>query len=236
MSAAANAAALGSVTAAKNPRDFVRANTALIAPPLVPELKLHLASEAIALWQATEAELEASGLPPPYWAFAWAGGQALSRYLLDTPGLVAGKRVLDFAAGSALQGLAARKAGAAQVTASEVDDFAAAAVRLNAEANGLALELARDDLLGHAPEPERYDVVLAGDVCYERPMAERAFAWLQAYATAGTLVLLGDPGRAYLPKAGLEELARYQVPVSRDLEDREIRDTRVYRVVGQRAP
>ena len=207
---------------------FVLANTAIAAAPLVPEIRLHLATEVTPLWQATETELAQSGLEPPFWAFAWPGGQALARYVLDRPELVRNKRVLDIAAGSGLAAIAAAKAGAAQVVANEIDDFAAVALALNAALNGVAVEVSRHDLLGGAADP--FDVVLAGDVCYERPMSERMVPWLRARAAEGVLVLLGDPGRAYLPSTGLIELARYDVPTTLELEDRTLRQTVVWRV------
>ena len=205
---------------------FIRANTVLAPPPLVPEITLHLASEVTPLWQATEAELAASQLPPPYWAFAWAGGQALARHILDHRGLVAGRSVLDFGAGSGLVAIAAAKGGA-RVTAAEIDPFAAAAIALNAAANAAAVKVESADIIGSAP---RWDVILAGDMCYERPLAERLTAWLAACAAAGALVLLGDPGRAYLPRAGLVEVARYTVPTPLELEDRASRETIVWRL------
>jgi predicted nicotinamide N-methyase len=208
-----------------NPIDFVRAETIVASPPLVPEIRLHLASEVVPLWQATEVNLTERGLPPPYWAFAWPGGQALARHLLDHPDLVRGKRVLDFAAGSGLAAIAAAKAGAQSVAAAEIDRFAIAAIGLNAALNAVNLELIEADILGEA---SRWDVVLAGDVCYERPMAERVGQWLKGLAAAGTLVLMGDPGRNYLPATGLSEIARYQVPTSLDLEDRVLRETIVW--------
>jgi predicted nicotinamide N-methyase len=209
---------------------FIRARTAIATAPLVPEIRLHLATEVTPLWQATEAELDASGLPPPYWAFAWPGGQALSRHVLDNPHLVRGKRVLDFAAGSGIAALAARRAGAAHVTASDLDAFALAAMRLNAALdhisnNDLNFVLTDADVSGATPGA--WDVILAGDVCYERPMAEKILPWLEQQVRGGALVLMADPGRAYLPKQGLIELARYTVPTSRDLEDRDTRETRV---------
>ena len=216
-----------------DPAAFVLANTALEAPPLVPEIRLHLASEVVPLWQATEEQLAEQGLPPPYWAFAWAGGQALARYLLDHPGTVAGKRVLDFAAGSGLQGIAAARAGAATVEAAEIDAFAAAAIRLNAALNGVEMAVTERDLIGARAGPcdaGPWDVVLAGDVCYERPMAETVWAWLRALAGEGALVLLGDPGRTYLPKSGLERVVAYAVETSRELEDSDVRNAVVWRV------
>ena len=216
---------------------FIRANTVLAAPTLVPEVRLHLASEALPLWRKTEEELTLSGLPPPYWAFAWAGGQALARYIIDHPETVAGRRVLDVASGSGITALAALWAPAAVVAANDIDDFSRAAIRLNADANGLGsgMEIIGRDMLdepalagdGHP----LWDVVLAGDVCYERPMAERIFAWLARHAAAGALVLMGDPGRSYLPRQGVREVARYQVPTSLDLEDRDVRDTAVLQVL-----
>ena len=164
------------------------------------------------------------GLAPPYWAFAWAGGQALARYILDNPVIVAGKRVLDIGSGSGLVGIAAAKAGAATVLAADIDAFACAAIALNAAANGVTLTVTAQDRIG-APAP--FDVILVGDLFYERPLAERLLAWL---APLPALVLLGDPGRSYFPKSGVEKRAAYQVPTTRDLEDREIRDTGVYRL------
>jgi predicted nicotinamide N-methyase len=207
---------------------FVRANTGIEAPPLTPEIRLHLASEVVPLWQASEEELAVQGLPPPFWAFAWAGGQALARYILDHPQTVAGQRVLDFAAGSGLQAIAAALAGAARVAASEIDPFAGAAIRLNAALNGVALEVVLDDLVGG--DDGRWDVVLAGDVFYERPMAERVEPWLRRLAARGGLVLLGDPGRSYLPRSGLERLIAYSVKTSRELEDTDVRNTVVWRL------
>jgi predicted nicotinamide N-methyase len=208
-----------------NPLDFVLAETVIAAPPLVPEIRLHLASEVVPLWQATETNLTERGLPPPYWAFAWPGGQALARHLLDHPDLVRGKRVLDFAAGSGLAAIAAAKAGAASASAAEIDRFAIAAIGLNAKLNGVGLEAIEADILGQAGG---WDVVLAGDVCYERPMAERVGQWLGRLAAGGTQVLMGDPGRNYLPTTGLREVGRYQVPTSLDLEDRISRETIVW--------
>ena len=211
-----------------DPGAFILAQTAIAAPPLTPEIKLHLATEITPIWEATEASLTQMNLPPPYWAFAWAGGQALTRFLIDHPDWVKGKRVLDFAAGSGLSAIGAAKAGAALVQAAEIDDYAIAAIALNARINDVAIELLREDLVGVEP---RWDVVLAGDVCYERPMAERVIAWFRALAGRGVAILMGDPGRAYLPQSGLVELARYQVPTSLELEDRIVRETIVWRLM-----
>jgi predicted nicotinamide N-methyase len=211
-----------------DPTAFILAQTAIAAPPLVPEIRLHLATEITPIWEATEATLTAMNLPPPYWAFAWAGGQALTRFLIDHPDWVQGKRVLDFAAGSGLSAIGAAKAGAALTQAAEIDDFAIAAIGLNARINNVAIDLVREDLVGVEP---RWDVVLAGDVCYERPMAERVITWFRALAGRGVAILMGDPGRAYLPQSGLVELARYQVPTSLELEDRTQRETIVWRLM-----
>lgn len=206
------------------PEAFIRANTEAMTPPLVPEIRLHLATEVVPLWRKTEDELHAMGVPPPYWAFAWAGGQALARYILDHPAEVAGKRVLDIGSGSGLVGIAAARAGAAHVLAADIDQFASAAIRLNAALNAVAPEVTQDDVIGATGG---WDVILVGDLFYERPLAERLLAWLRKQqATA----LLGDPGRAYFPKNGVESLAEYQVQVTRDLEDRDVRHTAVYRL------
>jgi predicted nicotinamide N-methyase len=212
----------------QDPEAFIRANTRLEAPPLVPEVKLYLASEVVPLWEATEEELAEQGLPPPFWAFAWAGGQALARYLLDHPEVVRGKRVLDFAAGSGLQGIAAKLAGAESVEAVEIDAFAGAACRLNAAANGVEIAVKEEDIVGM--DNPGWDVVLAGDVCYERPAAERIIAWLRRLASGDCLVLLGDPGRTYLPRQGLERIIAYGVKTSRELEDSDLRNAVVWKV------
>jgi predicted nicotinamide N-methyase len=207
------------------PEDFIKANATLIAPPLVPEIKLYLASEVVPLWRATEEELAEIGVPPPYWAFAWAGGQALARYVLDHPELVDGKRVLDIGAGSGLVGLAAARAGAACVLAADIDAFACAAIALNARANGCDITVTQDDLIGAALA---WDVILVGDLFYERPLADRLLQWL---GPLDVPALLGDPGRNYFPKTRVEKLASYSVQTTRDLEDREIRETGVYRLL-----
>lgn len=211
-----------------DPAAFIVAQTAIAAPPLVPEIRLHLATQITPIWEATEADLARMNLPPPYWAFAWPGGQALTRFLLDHPDWVQGKRVLDFAAGSGLAAIGAAMAGAARVEAAEIDDFAAAAIALNARTNHAAVDLVMEDLIGAEP---RWEVVLAGDVCYEKPMADRVIAWFRALAGRGVAILMGDPGRAYLPKSGLVELARYQVPTTLELEDRQMRETIVWRLM-----
>ena len=207
-------------------RAFILENTRLQAPPHTPELRLHLADEITPIWKLTEEALAEIGLPPPFWAFAWAGGQALARYILDNPAIVAGKRVIDFASGSGLVAIAAMKAGAAEVLAADIDVFCEAAIGLNAAANGVEAAFTEVDLLG-APPPAA-DVILAGDICYERPMAEAVMAWLAQGRTAGATVLIGDPGRTYFPKDGLEKLAEYQVPTTRELEDMAVKRTSVW--------
>jgi predicted nicotinamide N-methyase len=206
------------------PESFIIANAALIAPPLVPEIRLYLATEVVPLWRATEEELEKMGVPPPYWAFAWAGGQALARYILDHPEQIMGKHVLDIGSGSGMVAIAAAKAGAASVLAADIDAFSIAAIRLNAVANGATVAVTQDDLIGAESD---WDMVLVGDLFYERPLAERLLAWLKTW---GCPALLGDPGRSYFPKDQVEPLAVYNVQTSRDLEDREIRETGVYRL------
>ncbi len=211
-----------------DPALFIQRNTAVVAPKLVPEIRLHLATEVTPIWQATEETLARGAVPPPYWAFAWAGGQALARYLLDHPEAVAGRAVLDFGAGSGLVAIAAAKAGAASVTAAEIDHFAAAAIAANAALNDVAIEVVTTDLLG---DKRFWKVVTAGDICYEQPMAEQAMRWLRRLAGRGSMVLLGDPGRAHVPGVGLCELARYDVPTSHELEGRERCDGFVWRVL-----
>ncbi|MFD2252364.1 putative nicotinamide N-methyase [Pseudochelatococcus lubricantis] len=204
---------------------FIRSHTRLLPVPHAPEISLFVADEATALWQKTEEELGEMGLPPPFWAFAWAGGQALARYVLDYPDAVAELRVLDFAAGSGLVGIAAAKAGAESVEAADIDPFAASAIRVNSLANDVRLKVRTDNIVGR---DEGWDVVLAGDICYERDLAEAVFAWLVTLQRRGARVLIGDPGRSYLPKDRLDCLATYRVPVTRALEDAEIKTSRVW--------
>jgi len=213
-------------TTIADPRRFIVENTGIRAVPLVPEISLHVADEAVALWQKTEEDLGRIGLPPPFWAFAWAGGQALARYVLDHPEIVRGRRVLDFASGSGLVAIAAALAGATEVEAADIDAFAITAIGLNGELNGVSIAARADDLVGAAPS---HDVVLAGDICYERDTAIRVTTWLEQLAAQGVTVLVGDPGRSYLPREKLEALATYAVPVTRALEDAEIKRTGVWR-------
>ena len=208
--------------------EFIRANTRLRPVPLVAEIVLHVADEAVPLWEKTEEDLGALGLPPPFWAFAWAGGQALARYILDHPDTVTGKRVLDLGAGSGLVAIAAAKAGAASVVAAEIDAFSRAAIAINARANGVTIAMTDIDLLADGAALPAMDVVLVGDLFYEQATAARAFGLLQRAAATGTQVLIGDPGRSYLPKDKLRQLAEYRVPVTRDLEDADIKHTAVW--------
>jgi predicted nicotinamide N-methyase len=207
---------------------FIHANTTLMSPPHVPEIRLHLADEAHDLWRRTEEELAEIGLPPPFWAFAWAGGQGLARYVLDNPERVAGRRVLDFASGSGLVAIAAAKAGAAHVLAADIDPFCAAAIRLNSAANDVAVEFRPADMIGETGD---FDMLLAGDVFYDKAFTGRLTPWFSTLRQLGVDILIGDPGRAYLPKDQLEKLAEYQVPVTRALEDAEVKRTTVWRFI-----
>lgn len=206
--------------------EFIRSNTRLLNPPLVPEIKLHLAEESLPIWRKTEEELGEMGLPPPYWAFAWAGGQALARYVLDNPALVRAKRVVDLGTGSGLSAIAAGLAGAASVCANDIDAIALQAARLNATVNGVSLEMTSTDLLAADPAP--VDVVLVGDLFYERPLAERVITFLLKAKAGGAAVFVGDPRRNYFQEARFDKAAEYAVPVTRELEDAEIKRTSVW--------
>jgi predicted nicotinamide N-methyase len=194
-----------------DPVSFIRANTDILAPPHVPEIRLHLAGEAHELWLKTEEELERIGLPPPFWAFAWAGGQGLARYLLDHPETVRGRRVIDFASGSGLVAIAAKMAGADEVVAADIDPWSA---------------FTGDDIVG---SERAADVYLAGDVFYDKSFADLLLPWFEALERAGAVVLVGDPGRAYCPRGRMTDLATYEVPVTRALEDSEVKRTTVWR-------
>ncbi len=209
-----------------NAPDFIAANTRLQSVPHAPEISLWLADEITPLWRLTEEELGAMGLPPPFWAFAWAGGQALARWLLDHPDQVAGQRVIDLATGSGLVAVAAMKAGATSVLAADIDPFCAAAVAANATSNGVEIAFTDANLLDSPPPPA--DLICAGDVFYEKPMAEAVLAWLKQAQANGTRVIVGDPGRTYFPKSGLTLLAEYTVPTTRELEDQEAKRSRVW--------
>ena len=214
-------------------RAFVLENTRVHPVPHAPEIRLHLADEAVALWQRTEDELQQQGIAPPFWAFAWAGGQGLARYVLDHPAEFAGRCLIDFAGGSGVAGVAAALAGA-RATCIDIDPFAATVAVMNAQVNGVAIEARTRDVVGHSAERlGRPDVICAGDVHYDRAMAEPVTAWLRSLRAEGVRVLVGDPGRSYFPRdLGWKELSRYDVPVIRDLEDREIRSVGVFEVTA----
>jgi predicted nicotinamide N-methyase len=209
-----------------DPKAFIIANTRLLPVPYVPEICLYLADEVTPLWLKTEEELGEMGLPPPFWAFAWAGGQALARYILDHPNSVVGKRVLDFASGSGLVAIAAMKAGASEAHAADIDGFALEAIGLNAAVNAVQVAPVAENVLGRFVIAA--DVILAGDIFYDRDIAVEVLAWLKGWREHGATILIGDPGRTYLPKGELVELATYEVPVSRDLEDLEIKKSSVW--------
>jgi predicted nicotinamide N-methyase len=207
-------------------RTLIEANTAVIAPRLVPEIQLHLADEDLPLYRAGENELHELGIGTPYWAFAWAGGQALARYVLDNPDIVAGKQILDFGAGSGLLAIAAAKAGAAAVTASDIDPVAAEAMALNRALNEVDFEIATEDLIGR---DGGWDPLLIGDVCYDKEIADRVLPWLRGLAAAGRTVLIGDPGRFILRDLGLETIASYHAETTGIMEDSYLRNARVWR-------
>jgi predicted nicotinamide N-methyase len=211
---------------------FIRRNTRLASPPLLPEMRLHLASESLPLWQSTEEELGAINLPPPFWAFAWAGGQALARYLLDHRDIVAGRSVVDLGAGAGLCAIAAGLGHARPVLAADVDPLACTAMRMNSAANAVVIAVSAEDPLAHPPPSA--DVVLAGDLFYEQAMSQRVLAWLEQAALAGALVLAGDPGRTYFPSSRFVRVAGYAVPVTRDLESEEVKPAAVWRLRGPR--
>jgi predicted nicotinamide N-methyase len=209
-----------------DPEQFIRSNTCQGTAALVPEIVLSLATEITPIWQATEEWLLERALQPPYWAFAWPGGQALARHVLDNPAIVAGKRVLDFAAGGGIAAIACALAGAAQVEAAEIDEVAHAAIRLNAAANGVAVAVVAGDVVGAVC---RWDIILCGDVCYEAPMTEHILPWLHAMARSAE-VWIADPGRAYLPASGIAAVRSYVVPTALELEDRTERQVVLYRL------
>ena len=211
-----------------DPTAFILANTRLQPVSHTPEISLWLADEITPIWRLTEEELGEMGLPPPFWAFAWAGGQALARYLLDHPETVRGRAMLDLASGSGLVGIAAMKTGATHVLCADIDPFCEAAVALNAEANAVVVGFTAANLLDR--EPPAVDLICAGDVFYERPMAERVIAWLKAARDRGVDVLIGDPRRSYFPKGDLVQLAEYEVTTTRELEDQAVKRSGVYRL------
>lgn len=206
---------------------FLRQHTALSAASIVPEIPLYLATEITPIWQATEAWLAETGIEPPFWAFAWPGSQALARIVLDRPELVAGKRVLDFAAGCGLAAIACAKAGAAVVEAAEIDPLAIASTKLNAAQNEVSVIAETRDVVGDAC---RWDLILCGDVCYEAPMTGHILPWLRRMVAAGAEVWVADPGRAYLPREGMDVIERMVVPTTLELEDTKERPVTVFRL------
>lgn len=206
---------------------FIRENTRVLAASYIPEIKLHLADDAVALWQLTEEQLGELGLPPPFWAFAWAGGQALARYLIDNPEIARGRDVLDVASGSGLVAIAAMHAGAKSAIAVDIDAFACEAAKLNAALNNVSIETSSADPLG---QPTPCDLILVGDLFYDRDLAPRVLAWLIQLQASGKQVLIGDPGRTYLPRDKLEQIAAYNIPVTRALEDSEIKRAAVWKL------
>jgi predicted nicotinamide N-methyase len=216
---------------------FIADNTEIQSTALLPEIRLHLASEGMALWQMSDEDREAEDLPLPYWAFAWAGGQALARHLLDNWEVVRGKRVLDIGAGSGVEAIAAAMAGAAAVTAVDVDPFAIAATSLNADLNGMDVHTwlgdPLSDLAGDVGrQPKDWDVVMVGDLFFEQPLARELEAWLRHLHRQGVEILIGDPQRTYLPRKGLEKVASYAVQTTSNLEDSDLRNASVWRMVG----
>jgi predicted nicotinamide N-methyase len=211
---------------------FIHAHTRIETPALVPEIALCLASEITPIWQATEDWLERHGVAPPFWAFAWPGSQALARHVLDHPHLVSGRRVLDFGAGGGLAAIACARVGASLVEAAEIDPLAVAAIRCNARANDAALVALDTDLVG---SDCRWDMILCGDVCYEAPMASHILPWLRRMAETAE-VWIADPGRAYVPRTGTQTIARFVVPTTRELEDRETREVTLFRLLPGDGP
>lgn len=209
-----------------DPERFILENTAVMAPPHVPEIRLRLADEAHELWLKTEGELEQIGLPPPFWAFAWAGGQGLARHVLDHPDIVAGKHVLDFASGSGLVAIAAMKAGASSVLAADIDPWTQAAIELNSRLNNVDIGFTSENRIG---QPIEAEVLLAGDVFYDKSFADVLIPWFASLVAAGKTVIVGDPGRSYCPRHLMTPLATYEVPVTRALEDAEVKKTTVWK-------
>jgi predicted nicotinamide N-methyase len=209
-----------------DPAAFIRANTVLATAPHVPEIRLHLATEITPIWQATETWLAERNIDPPFWAFAWPGGQALARHILDNPPLASGKRVLDFAAGGGIAAIACALAGASQIEAAEIDRLALAAITLNAAANTVPVT----PLFDVVGTPCRWDLILCGDICYEAPMTGHIMPWLSGMARTAQ-VWIADPGRAYLPRSGLEPFASYRIETTRELEDRLSREVTLYRLL-----
>lgn len=213
-----------------DPEGYVKGNSVVQSAPLVPEIRLHLADERAPLWHKTQRDLYDDGIVLPFWAFAWAGGQALARFILDDPSRVRGKRVLDFASGSGLAAIAAMMAGARSALAVDIDPLAETAALMNALENGVILETSTADMVGQSLED--FDLILAGDICYEQSVAERVHGWLHREAALGREVLIGDPGRTFLPRGALEQVTAYGVKSARDLDDTDVRNACVWRFTG----
>jgi len=211
-----------------DPVAFIRSQTEIKSPTIVPEISLHLVTEVMPLWQYTEDRLQQADLPPPFWAIAWPGGQGIARYILDHPELVRGKRVVDFASGSGIAAIAAIKAGAKQVLAVDIDPLALEAIKLNAENN--QTEVLVSDHMDMSKAYTKADIILAGDICYQQSMSTTLTRWLRLCIEEDMTVLLADPGRAYVPQEGLIELMSYDVPTSRDIEDKDMRTVTVWRM------
>ena len=213
-----------------DPAEFIRTQTSISTGSIVPEIKLYLATEVTPLWMLTEERLKGADLPPPFWAFAWPGGQGVARYILDNPSEFTGKRVVDIGAGSGIASVAAMKAGAKEALAIDIDALALASVHLNAELNNVTIGI--DDYIDMEKAPKKIDIILAGDVCYQQAMATTIMRWLRLCVAKGIKVLLADPGRAYVPHEGLIEVAHYTVPTSRDIEEEESRNVKVWELVN----
>ena len=208
--------------------EIIRTHTVTGRAPLVPELTVHLATHITPLWEATENLLRETDMPPPFWAFTWPGGQALARYILDHPEVVAGRRVLDFGAGNGIQAIAAMRSGASSALANDIDPVALIAIGLNARLNGVTVETEAANLVGKIDR--HWDLVIAGDVCYEQQASTVITEWLRRIAAAGIPVLMADPGRTFAPTTGFEELESYEVPVEKALEDKTVMETGVWRM------
>ena len=209
-------------------RDFIRANTKKLAPPLVPEIKLYLAEESLPIWQKTEEQLQQQNIPPPFWAFAWAGGQALARYLLDHPDVVTGKRVLDIGTGSGITAIAAKQAGARDVLAADIDPLSLVATQLNAELNDVEVAVTGENVL--TSPPSEHDVYIIADLFYERALADQAISFAKAAKARHATVFVGDPKRSYFPVQEFTQCETYKVEVTRELEDALIKKTSVWRM------
>ncbi len=219
-----------SAAAVRSARRIIAATTRLTGVPYVPEIRLQQADDPFTVWETLEKEAGQASLPPPFWAFPWAGGQALARHLLDHPALVAGMRVLDVASGSGLVAIAAARSGARRVVAADVDEMAVRAISVNAAANGVRVTPVLADLLDG--DADGADVVLCADAFYEKDLAERILAFLRRAHAGGTRVLVGDPGRAFLRTAGLSRLTGFEVPVTVALEGMTAKQATVYEMTA----